>query len=159
MHCELFSSFITDDFLSRVVAGMVGGLVTASLFWLYRWWTVRHRFKKLEGVYEFINRDGTRRNKSGSAIIAYQCKRMLTVKAQGEEGKWEGNIEMAASCTRLGHGTYRYIDKPGKDVSAKPEWGVHQVHVMDDNTIESIGTWSSDPTAEPFQVILQRKMA
>ena len=76
MHCELFGSFITDDFLSRVLAGMVGGLVTASLFWLYGWWSVRHKFKRLEGVYEFINRDGTRATRAAlqsSPISAREC--------------------------------------------------------------------------------------
>ncbi len=157
MSCEVFGSFDLVEFLWRVLAGMVGGLVTAGLFWLYGWWNVRHKFKRLQGIYEFVNRDGTRSDKSGSAAIAYQCKRLLTIKAHGDQGIWEGNIEMAASCSHLGHGTYQYMDKPGENINQKPEWGLHEVHVLDDNTIESLGTWSSDPAAEPFHAILRRK--
>jgi hypothetical protein len=64
MSCEVFGSFDLLEFLWRVLAGMVGGLVTAGLFWLYGWWNVRHKFKRLQGIYEFVNRDGTQSGKS-----------------------------------------------------------------------------------------------
>ncbi len=153
MSFEILGTVTLMDFVSRVLASLTGGFVAAGLIWLYGWWHLRRKFKRLEGVYEFVSRDGT----PCSATITYYCKRLLTVKSHARGRKWEGIIEMTDICSHLGNGTYRYTDEPEEDLSKTPDWGLHQLHVKDANTIEIVGTGSSDPSAEPFHVILRRK--
>jgi hypothetical protein len=149
----LFGSAILLEFVWRILASMVGGFVAAGLIWLYGWWHLRRKFKRLEGVYEFVSQDGT----PCSVTITYDCKRLLTVRSQGKGRTWEAIIEMTDICSHLGNGTYRYTDEPKGDLSKTPDWGLHQLHVKDANAIEILGTCSSDPSAEPFHVILHRK--
>lgn len=154
---DILGTVTLVDFASRILASMVGGFVAAGLLWLYAWLGLRRKLKKLEGIYESVNPDRTPRDKTGSVTIAFQCRRLLAVKAQGNEGAWEGQIEVADPCSHVGHGTYRYTDRPGKDLNTTPEWGLHQIRILDENTIEIVGTCRSDPYSEPLYVILQRK--
>ena len=153
MGFALLKSATLLEFLWRVLASLLGGFVAAGLIWLYGWWNFRHKFKRLEGEYEFVSRDGT----PCSVTITYQCRRLLTVKSRGKGRKWEGIIEMTDICSHLGNGTYRYTDEPEEDLIKTPDWGLHQLHVRNANTIEILGASSSDPSAEPFHVILQRR--
>ena len=61
MGFALLRSAVLVEFLRRVLASLLGGFVAAGLIWFHGWWQLRRKFKKLEGVYEFVSRDGTPR--------------------------------------------------------------------------------------------------